>query len=234
MWSYSAFPDRLAFPIGLLKWCLLSKLAGDRRPMAECVLRRLYQSSEPPCGRFVRDDNRGVRDGRRDRGRVGLRREGREGWSDGACQRARWPCLAGRSRSPERPRGRARGRQAERGADIHRPPHRTTSAKRIAPRVGLSVRCEPESRRDRPGGRPDADEGETRGERSATWRDKRKKWVGRLQTRARRPGAAGPGLERPRADDCSQSKGRDAKGRARGVSCERREQGRERDRKPST
>ena len=59
----------------------------------------------------------------------------------------------------------------------------------IAPKVGLSVQREPESRRDRSSDHPDADEGETRTERSGAWRDPSQKGGGSDSVRSRQPAA---------------------------------------------
>ena len=70
------------------------------------------------------------------------------------------------------------------------PPLGSTSApmcgaQRIAPKVSLSVQCEPATRRDRPSGHPDAGAGDTRGERGGAWRDETQQRVKGLLTTPR-------------------------------------------------
>jgi hypothetical protein len=84
----------------------------------------------------------------------------------------------------QRPRARARAPARARAAPQALPPTSTTlphtrpPAKRIAPKVSLSVRIASEARRDRPSGRPDEAERAGRGERGGAWRDIYKKGGG--------------------------------------------------------
>ena len=69
-----------------------------------------------------------------------LRYEGREGLPGGACQRARWRSIAGRSRSRKRPRGRARASARARAAPQALPPnasHHRSSRPREADRANV-------------------------------------------------------------------------------------------------
>ena len=96
----------------------------------------------------------------------GLRREGREGLPDGARQRARWRSIAGRSRTPESDLEVGRGRKPKpvqrrrRCRRMHPASDCADPAKRIAPKVSLSVQYEPESRSHRSRDHGDDDEGE--------------------------------------------------------------------------
>ena len=81
-----------------------------------------------------------------------LRYEGHEGRPGGACQRARWRSIAGRSRSRTRPRGRARASARARAAPQALPPnasHLRLSRPREADRVkGYCAHLPPTLARD--------------------------------------------------------------------------------------
>jgi hypothetical protein len=78
---------------------------------------------------------------------------------------------AARSRQAERVQRRRRCRR------MHHHRDRADPAKRIAPKVGLSVRIASEARRDRPRGRPSEAERAGRRERPGAWRDESKEGV---------------------------------------------------------
>ena len=94
------------------------------------------------------------------------RYEGREGLPGGACQRARWRSIAGRSRTPESDLEVGRGRKPKpvqrrrRCRRMHPASDCADPAMRIAPKVSLSVQYEPESRSHRSRDHGDDDEGE--------------------------------------------------------------------------
>jgi hypothetical protein len=162
--------------------------------------------------------------GRRPRGREGFVARTVRGRSDGARQRARWRSIAGRSRMPESDLEPGRSRQAEpeqrhwRCRRIHPASNRADPAKRIAPKVSLSVQCEPESRSHRSRDHGDDDEGEHAARGAA---------LGAIYTKGGWDvGTALPGARRRRArcgaadlDERLRSERIDATYRARSVSC---------------
>jgi len=99
----------------------------------------------------------------------GPRREGRETWSAGARQRARWPRIADRSRGLEQQRQGRRSRRADLGVDrTERGPRNRSAAEIPRSRRDWASGCVSPTgaRRDRSRDRPDRVEGGKRGQRS--------------------------------------------------------------------
>jgi hypothetical protein len=166
--------------------------------------------------------------GRRPRGREGfvaraargcqmVRGSAPDGGPSRAAAGAQSELEAGRGLQPEPVQRRRRCRRARPTTDCADP------AKRIAPKVSLSLRIASEARRDRPRGRPSEDERAGRGERGGAWRDGHQRGVVGLSCHvsgARRRRARG-GAEA--IDERTRSERADVTHRARGSSRERRD-----------